>query len=150
MWWPDVDESRTSVEWFDSPQLVATAELRAITTEDPPWNRAGRSAAMSRYSHGAHSVGPRTVATEFDKRITVGATALRAQLALMDLHIETSDDLNVAMAAQAIGKLAERIMCDAVGNERATGHTWQEIGDAFSTTRQGAHKRFGKTIPIDG
>lgn len=37
-WWPDVDHSRTRIEWFDSREEAETAELAAIRAEEPEHN----------------------------------------------------------------------------------------------------------------
>jgi hypothetical protein len=89
-------------------------------------------------------------ATEFDKRITANLEALRAHLTQLEQQQAEMDDLSVAVSAEAISKLANAIMHDAIGNERAIGRTWQQIGEHFGVTRQSAHERFGKTSTNTG
>lgn len=48
-WWIDVDESKTIVEMYDTPNLVSDAEQRAIETEAPCWNRSGRTTPRIQY-----------------------------------------------------------------------------------------------------
>jgi hypothetical protein len=40
-WWPDVDPSRTRVEWFPTRQKALSTEALAIRTENPLHNSAG-------------------------------------------------------------------------------------------------------------
>lgn len=37
-WWPDVDHSRTLIDWFDNRDDAETAELAAIRAEQPEHN----------------------------------------------------------------------------------------------------------------
>lgn len=40
-WWSEVDETRTTVQWFPTRDLALTEETRAITEEQPAYNRSG-------------------------------------------------------------------------------------------------------------
>ncbi len=47
-------------------------------------------------------------------------------------------------AARAAADAIERATTAAVGQARAAGSTWQEIGEVLSISRQAAHQRFGQ------
>jgi len=54
-----------------------------------------------------------------------------------------SRHLLVALAASRLAAAAERLSRAEVGEARAAeGLTWEQIGEAFGTTRQSAHERF--------
>jgi hypothetical protein len=40
-WWPDVDQGRTTHEWFESERAALDAEDIVIRDEDPMYNRVG-------------------------------------------------------------------------------------------------------------
>ncbi|MCP2335134.1 hypothetical protein [Actinomadura rupiterrae] len=52
----------------------------------------------------------------------------------------------VAAAAEAVRRADDHLRA-AVEAARASGRTWQEVGDALGITRQAAFQRFGR--PID-
>jgi len=41
-----------------------------------------------------------------------------------------------------------QVLEDTVRGLRESGHTWQQIGDAAGTTRQGAQQRWGRQLDI--
>lgn len=43
-WWPQVDMTRSTVEWFETVEDVAAAELAAIANESPRHNGVGAPA----------------------------------------------------------------------------------------------------------
>lgn len=49
-WWPLVDPSKVTVEWFETAEAVAEAEDAAIAAEQPMFNNAGVTHPASRYS----------------------------------------------------------------------------------------------------
>jgi hypothetical protein len=54
-----------------------------------------------------------------------------------------SRHLLVAIAASRLAAAAERLARAEVAEARAAdGLTWEQIGEAFGTTRQSAHERF--------
>ena len=59
----------------------------------------------------------------------------------------TGSPLDVVLAARELSTAATLAMQAAVDRARAAGHSWREIGDVLSTTRQAAFQRFGR--PLD-
>lgn len=56
---------------------------------------------------------------------------------------QASGHLLVAVTASRLAAAAERLARDSVTKAReADGLTWEQIGEAFGTTRQSAHERF--------
>jgi uncharacterized protein DUF3887 len=55
--------------------------------------------------------------------------------------------LGAVAAARELAGAAAAALQAAVDQARAGGHSWKEIGDALSTTRQAAFQRFGR--PVD-
>lgn len=55
--------------------------------------------------------------------------------------------LAAVAAARNLSQLADDLLRAAVERGRATGRTWQEIGEVLGTTRQAAFQRFGR--PLD-
>ena len=70
------------------------------------------------------------------------AASVRAQ-ARQRHHTLESDHLLLAVSATRIAAAADRMARAHVTLARDTdGVTWDQIGDAFGTTRQSAHERF--------
>lgn len=59
-----------------------------------------------------------------------------------ELAAADSGHLDRAVVAMSVVDAAERLARVEVAAARASGATWQEIGDAFGTNRQAAHERF--------
>ena len=56
---------------------------------------------------------------------------------------EPSGHLLVAVAADRLAAAAERLARAQVAEARAAdGLTWEQVGEAFGTTKQAAHERF--------
>jgi len=49
-------------------------------------------------------------------------------------------------ASAAVLEAAEQHLAATVDHQRRMGATWQEVGDALGVSRQGAQRRFGKTV----
>jgi hypothetical protein len=60
---------------------------------------------------------------------------------------ETVSPLEVVTAARELSAAAAEALQTAVDRARTAGHSWREIGDVLSTTRQAAFQRFGR--PVD-
>lgn len=54
------------------------------------------------------------------------------------------DPLPAIAATRSLATLVEEVLRLLVGQARADGRTWQEIGDVLGTTRQAAFQRFGR------
>ncbi|MFI7676057.1 DUF3887 domain-containing protein [Actinophytocola sp. NPDC049390] len=79
-------------------------------------------------------------------------SAARRQRAKHGLTLETRQgyvDDGLTAVAEALGQArdAENALRRAVDEARASGRTWQEIGDVLDTSRQAAFQRFGR--PVD-
>jgi hypothetical protein len=55
--------------------------------------------------------------------------------------------LEAVVAARELTRRSEDAVRDAVARARASGATWQEVGEVLGTSRQAAFQRFGR--PID-
>lgn len=55
--------------------------------------------------------------------------------------------LDAVVATRDLARAVDQAMRAAVDRARATGHTWQEIGDVLGSSRQAAFQRFGR--PLD-
>jgi hypothetical protein len=55
--------------------------------------------------------------------------------------------LTTVTAVRSLARVVEEGLREAVQNARQAGHTWAEIGELLSTTRQAAFQRFGR--PLD-
>lgn len=60
---------------------------------------------------------------------------------------QVGDGLTAVAAAFEQARAAEEALRHAVGEARARGRTWREIGDAMGTSREAAYQRFGHVIP---
>jgi hypothetical protein len=56
---------------------------------------------------------------------------------------ESMTALQAIIAARTMSDLAQQTLQHLVDEARASGHTWQQIGDVLGTTRQAAFQRFG-------
>ncbi|HEV2636839.1 MAG TPA: DUF3887 domain-containing protein [Actinocrinis sp.] len=52
--------------------------------------------------------------------------------------------LSTVRLAVDLRQVADEALASAVRRARASGHTWQELGDTLNTTRQAAFQRFGR------
>ena len=76
----------------------------------------------------------------------VALLSAAAQLAA-ELARPGAGSLGTVGAARELAGAANAALQAAVDQARAGGHSWKEIGDALSTTRQAAFQRFGR--PVD-
>jgi len=53
-------------------------------------------------------------------------------------------DVDLLPNLVALSTLVDRLVASAVASAHAEGYSWSEIADRLGTTRQAAHKRFGK------
>lgn len=54
----------------------------------------------------------------------------------------------VLVSLGALQSAIDSTIASSVGDARADGVTWEEIGDALGLTKQGAHKRYGSPVVI--
>jgi hypothetical protein len=64
-------------------------------------------------------------------------------------ELAESSGLESVIASGRLRDAAERALRRAVEDARASGHTWQEIGDVLHTTRQAAFQRFGRPSTLE-
>ncbi len=57
-----------------------------------------------------------------------------------------SAPLDSVVEAREAARSAEEALRNAVERARATGHTWQELGEILGTSRQAAFQRFGRPV----
>lgn len=124
-WWPEVDDARTVVAWFDSVDGAAAAEFEAIRSESPAHNVAstdGRKPQMYRVPTGRRGKRPpRVRATQDD------ADALRA---LASAH-EDLEALEAELAAE------RRSRNHALRQALASGVTWKRAGEVTGLSPRG-------------
>ena len=77
---------------------------------------------------------------------------VEAAVAEVQSELFGPDDTSVLAAitaSNAVLEAAESHLAETVSRRRSMGATWQEVGDALGTTRQGAQRRFGKNSAND-
>lgn len=63
-----------------------------------------------------------------------------------DPVLSVGPELAALAVASIKAKAANAALDEAVAAARASGHTWQSIGDTLGMTRQGALKRFKSVV----
>lgn len=75
--------------------------------------------------------------------------ATATELASRMVNPDTDTRLSAISLANALNRLTDRALRVIVAEARASGLSWQQIGDIMGTTRQGAYQRFGSEQPTD-
>jgi DNA-directed RNA polymerase specialized sigma24 family protein len=57
-------------------------------------------------------------------------------------RIRAADPATALRAVQALHRLAEQVEAAAVGHARASGWSWEQIGDALGVSRQAVHTKY--------
>lgn len=106
-WWPEV--KRTQLERFPSLPAARTAELRAIRTENPEYNRTGRArhvpAVSNRRTHDPSKLAARR------GEVGLGSAALAKRAGCSTGHLSSLEAGRNGMSGPLLGRLASALDC---------------------------------------
>jgi hypothetical protein len=85
-----------------------------------------------------------TLALVIERNVNVVIAALRAPAPSESSPISPISPMSALLAARTIADASEDATRTFVEQARHRGHTWQEIGELLTITRQAAQQRFGE------
>ena len=116
-----VKNSLTLLHWGQYPDAVPGGRPRRTSTPDEAADAVARKAVDE----------------------LVAAAVRRRRAARSNVSATPSGHLLLAVTAARLSAAAERLALAEVARAReAEGLTWEQVGEAFGTTRQSAHERF--------